>query len=114
MNSRFLSRARKTLGFRLTLWYAAIFIASSVMLFIVSYIFLSASVRDNRKDVQSKLKKYLTIAQRDGLAAVERAAGHRRNTFFVRILGPGNNTVYLSNPQLWDKFDVKPLHDQPA
>jgi signal transduction histidine kinase len=108
------SRVRKTLAFRLALWYSAIFIVSSVILFIVSYLFLSASVRDNQKDVQSKLRKYLSLAQRGGIPAVERAAGDRRNTFFVRIVDLGNQTVFLSNPQLWEKFDVKPLHDQPA
>jgi signal transduction histidine kinase len=114
MRLRSLSRVRNTLGFRLTLWYSAIFIVSSVILFAVAYIFLTASVRDNQKDVQSKLRKYLSVAQRGGIPAVERAAGDRRNTFFVRIVDPGNQTVFLSNPQLWDKFDVKPLHDQPA
>jgi signal transduction histidine kinase len=114
MRFRSLSRVRNTLGFRLTLWYSAIFIVSSVILFVVAYIFLTASVRDNQKDVQSKLRKYLSLAQRGGIPAVERAAGDQRNTFFVRIVDPGNQTVFLSNPQLWEKFDVKPLHDQPA
>jgi signal transduction histidine kinase len=114
MRLRFPSGVRKTLGFRLTLWYSAIFIVSSVILFVVTYILLSVSVRDNQKDVQSKLRKYLSLAQRGGISAVERAAGDRRNTFFVRIVDPGNQTVFLSNPQLWEKFDVKPLHDQPA
>ena len=114
MPFKFPSGVRKTLGFRLSLWYSAIFIVSSLILFIVSYLFLHASVRDNRKEVQSKLRKYVSLAQRGGIPAIEKTAGDARNTFFVRIIGPGNQTVFSSNPQLWDRFDVKPRQDQPA
>lgn len=114
MRLRLPSRVRKTLGFRLTLWYSAIFIVSSLMLFVVSYIFLTASVRDNREEVQSKIRKYLTLADRGGLAAIERAAGSARNTFFVRVLDPKHKTVFLTDSKLWEKFDVKSLQDQPA
>jgi signal transduction histidine kinase len=114
MRLRFPSGFSKTLGFRLTLWYAAIFIASSVILFAVSYMFLHVSVRDNRREVESKLKKYVTLYERGGIAALRQAADDPRNSFFVRIVGPGNKTVFLSNPALWEKFDVQPRQDQPA
>jgi signal transduction histidine kinase len=113
MRSKFLSRARKTLGFRLTLWYAAIFIASSAILFIVSYIYLSSSLRDNQKVVQSRLKKYVSLAQRGGVPAVARAANDWRNGFFVRVVGPENKTVFMSSSQFWEKFDLKALQDRP-
>ena len=48
MPLRLLDRARKKLGVRLTLWYSTIFILSSVILFIVSYVFLSTHIKDNR------------------------------------------------------------------
>jgi signal transduction histidine kinase len=113
MRLRFLSRARKTLGFRLTLWYAAIFIVSSVILFIVSYIYLSSSLRDNQKIVQSRLKKYVSLAQKGGIPAVTLAASDWRNGFFVRVVGPENKTVFMSSSQLWEKFDLKALQDRP-
>ena len=114
MRSKFPDRLRKTFAFRLTLWYSAIFIVSSVMLFIVSYLFLSASVRDNQKVIQSKLKKYVSLAQKGGVPAVARAASDWRNKFFVRIVAPGNRTVFLSRPQIWEKFDLKAVQDRPV
>lgn len=114
MRLRLPSGIGKTLGFRLTLWYSAIFIASSVILFGLSYVFLTMSVRDNRKEVQSKLRKYLTLSERGGLPAVQWAAADPRNTFFIRIVGPGNRTVFLSNPVMWEKFDVRAIQSQPA
>ena len=114
MRLRFPSGFSKTLGFRLTLWYAAIFIVSSMILFAVSYMFLYVSVRDNRHEVELKLRKYVSLYQRGGVAAVRQAADDGRNTFFVRILGPSDHTVFLSNPELWKKFDVTPRQDQPA
>jgi signal transduction histidine kinase len=104
----------KTLGFRLTLWYAAIFIVSSVILFAVSYFFLTLSVRDNRREIESKLRKYVSLYERGGVAAVRKAADDARNAYFVRVLGPGDNTVFFTNSALWKKFDVKPSQQQPA
>ena len=114
MRLRLPSGFSKTLGFRLTLWYAAIFIVSSVILFAVSYVYLYVSVRDNRREVESKLRKYVSLYQRGGVAAVRKAADDGRNTFFVRVVGPGDNTVFLSHPALWEKFDVNPRQGQPA
>jgi signal transduction histidine kinase len=112
-----LSDLRKTLAFRMTLWYSAIFILSSLILFIVSYIFLSAAIRDNRKVIHSKLVHYLFLAERGGIQAIEKAATDfrrsPRNAFFVRVVGPNNKTVFVNTPHLWEKFDLKPLEDRP-
>jgi signal transduction histidine kinase len=118
MRSKFLSHARKSFVFRLTLWYSAIFILSSLILFIVSYIFLSSSVRDNREAIRSKLQSYLSLAQDGGFQAIEKAAGDggrisRQQAFFVHVVGPENKTVFLSNPELWQRFDLQPLEDRP-
>ncbi len=119
MRLRFPSHVRKTLGFRLTLWYSAIFISSSLVLLVISYIFLSSSVRDNRKVIQSRLSHYLSVAQKGGIEALEKAAissrrSSQRRAFYVRVVGPNNETVFLNEPQLWANFDLKPVEDRPA
>ena len=118
MPLKLLNRARKKLGVRLTLWYSTIFILSSVILFIVSYVFLSSSLEDNREAVQLKLEEYLSLGQEGGIAAIQKAVGDDRdgspNTHvFVRILDSEHKIVFSSSPQLWDRFDVKPLQDRP-
>jgi signal transduction histidine kinase len=113
-----LNRARKKLGVRLTLWYSTIFILSSVILFIVSYVFLSSSLEDTREAVQLKLREYLSLAEEGGVRAIQEAIGDdrdasRHNSFFVRILDSEDKIVFSSSPQLWERFDLKPLQDRP-
>lgn len=45
MSLKVLNRVRRTMGLRLTLWYSAIFILSSVVLFVIIYFSLSASLQ---------------------------------------------------------------------
>ena len=113
-----LSRGGKRLGVRLTLWYSTIFILSSVILFIVSYVFLSTYIQDNREDVELKLKEFLSLGQEGGIAAIQKAIEDSGETsdskhFFVRILDLAGEIVFSSRPQLWEKFDLKPLEDRP-
>jgi signal transduction histidine kinase len=118
MPLKLLSRGRKKLGVRLTLWYSTIFILSSLILFIVSYVFLSTYIKDNRDDVELKLKEYLSLSQEGGVAAIERAVGddqegNQSTRFFVRILGLADKVVFSSRPELWERFDLKPHRDRP-
>jgi signal transduction histidine kinase len=117
MRSRPRSRFYKTLGFRLSLWYSAIFILSFLTLSIVSYLFVFSSIEDNRPAIAAKLSEYATIAERDGIQAVEDASRtpqhpSRRSTFFIRVVNPNNLTLFLSNPPLWEKFDLTHPSDQ--
>jgi len=118
MSLKLLSRGRKKLGVRLTLWYSTFFILSSLILFVVSYVFLSTHIQDNREDVELKLKEYLSLGQEGGISVIQKAIADGQeaspNThFFVRILGLAGEIVFSSSPQLWERFDLKPLQDRP-
>ena len=107
----FRKRFHKTLGFRLTFWYSAIFIVSSLTLSIVSFAFVFSTMRDNRKAIQVQLAEYRSIAEAGGVQALEKIISQqrkpsRRTTFFVRVIAPANKTVLLSNPRLWEEFDL--------
>ena len=98
-----LNRGRKKLGVRLTLWYSTIFILSSLVLIIVSYVFLSRHIQDNREDVELKLKEYLSLGREGGIAAIQKAIEDSRETgdsthFFVRILDLADEIVFLESP----------------
>jgi len=102
-------RIWKTLGFRLTLWYAAVFILSSVLLFIVVYfMFYSALRQRDRQLIQGKISEYSLREKTDGLEALlgefrgEHASGELL-TFFVRVVDPQNHTVLLNIPRGWRK-----------
>jgi signal transduction histidine kinase len=118
MRLKMIDRAHKSLGFRLAAWYSVSLILSSLAVAIISYFFLSSSLRDNRKLIELKLKHYLSLAEQGGIQAIQKAAGSQRNpnrrtSFFVRVVDSSDRTVFLSHPQLWENFDLKPLQDRP-
>src|SRR5215510_10272953 len=118
MPLKLLNRARKKLGVRLTLWYSTIFILSSVILFIVAYVFLSSSLEEHREAVELKLKEYLSLAEEGGVSAIQTAVDEDQDDyesthFFVRILGLADEVVFTSRPELWEKFNVRPHQDRP-
>ncbi|MGH7870583.1 MAG: sensor histidine kinase [Candidatus Binatia bacterium] len=110
MRLRFPKHFHKKLSVRLTLWYSVIFILSSLTFSIISYVFVF-SVGDNRGAIQATLSQYKPAAEDGGIEAVEALTGRqrkpsRRNSFFIRLVGPSDEILFLSNPQLWKKFDL--------
>src|SRR5215831_1105533 len=118
MPSKFLNLARKSYGFRLVVWYFVIFVIGFLSVSIVSYLFLSSSLRDNRKAIQTKLEELISLGQRSGVDAIKHAADgqtpSRRTAFFVRILNRENQLVFLNLPRLWTKFDVASVVIRPV
>lgn len=119
MRSKFLDRMRRSLGFRLAVWYFVIFVLSSLAVSIVSYVFLSSSLQDNRKAIQAKMQELAVVAETAGVEGIEQAAEirqrpSRRTAFFVRIVNPEGRGVFVNNPRLWEKFDIDSFLDRPA
>jgi len=106
-----LDRWRKKLGFKLTFWYAAIFVVSFVGLAVLSYVYLATSVRDNHKVIEARMESLRALERAEGIAAVERRVGAGRavnqfKAFFVRVIDPKNEAVFISRPRLWGEFDL--------
>jgi signal transduction histidine kinase len=104
---------RNALGIRLTLWYSTIFVISSLIVFLVSYLFLSSSLKSNRRAIELKLNQYASRFQARGLPAQKTTVSDAkraslRRAYFVRVIGPGNETLFLNHPNLWQKFELKP------
>ncbi len=119
MRSKLLDRMRRSLGFRLAVWYFTIFVLSSLAVSIVSYVFLSSSLQDNRKAIQAKVRQLTALAETAGVKGIEEAAEihrkpSRRTAFFVRVVNPEGRIVFINNPRLWRKFDVESFLDRPA
>jgi signal transduction histidine kinase len=115
MSLKSLERLRRTIGFRLTLWYAAIFILSSLALFILAYFFLASSLRQKDHElILSRLREVEAEYLTDGLKGIRREirvdqeAG-KPNDFFIRLAGPANGTIFLNLPDHWGGFSLKPL-----
>jgi len=110
-----LSRIRKTITFRLILWYSAFFILSISFLFLLAYFLLSSSVRrKDREETHQKLGEYAAQYQAGGIDALKNEVGlegrsARENPFFVRVVGPQNTTVFLNAPEHWKGLDLARL-----
>lgn len=95
------------LGHRLSLWYAAIFAASVVVLFGVSYLLLARAVAEKDAEIlASRLQEYGTLYRAGGIRALQRAVeAEKGNTggtpLFVRLLVRGNVATFASVPDAW-------------
>lgn len=115
MSLRLLSRVRRSIGFRLTLWYSAIFILSAVALFVIAYFFLSASLRQKDQEmIRGRINELQAQYRAGGIIALrnelkfERYAG-KVNIFFIRLAGPSNGMIFLSLPDDWADFNLRLL-----
>lgn len=110
-----LRNIRKTVGFRLTLWYSAIFILSSLILFGFAYLFLSSSLKQHDQEmIRLKLKELSGLYETSGMQDLEREVTiekkfAKKDPFFVRVAGRKNKTLFLNIPYQWAEFDMKKL-----
>src|SRR2546422_10728207 len=110
-----LSHIRKTITFRLILWYSAFFILSTSFLFLLAYFLLSSSVRQkDREETHQKLGEYAAQYQTGGIEALKKEVGleggsGKENPLFVRVVGPQNTTVFLNAAEHWKEFDLTQL-----
>jgi signal transduction histidine kinase len=118
MSLEVLNRVRRTIGFRLTLWYSTVFILSAANLFAITYFFLSASLRQKDQDmIRGRLNELQAQYRAGGIIALrndlkfDRYAG-KPNIFFVRVAGPNNRTIFLSIPDDWADYNLRPMEGQ--
>src|SRR5713226_2046256 len=110
-----LSHIRKTITFRLILWYSAFFILSTSFLFLLAYFLLSSSVRQkDREETHQKLGEYAAQYQTGGIEALKKEVSlegrsGKEDPLFVRLVGPQNTTVFLNAPEHWKNFDLTQL-----
>ena len=108
MSLKLLNRWARTLTFQLSVWYLLIFSASVAVLYFFVYLLISTAVeRKDREVIESRLKEYATVYRAGGVPALRRVAaqeGQRQKSFFVRVLNPFNNVVFIAVPEDWIEF----------
>jgi signal transduction histidine kinase len=119
MFSRWTERLRHALSFRLALWYAVVFVASSTALIAITYLLLAASLRRyDREMIQTTLVQYATAYARGGVVGLDREirtsrVGAAPGPFFVRTIGAQRDVIFLSMPEAWRRFDLSQLGTPP-
>ena len=89
---------------------------SSLALFALAYVLLSSSLEQKDKElIESQVKLYASRYESEGLPGLieEVEAGHKE-LLYVRVAGPGNNTVFQNVPLDWGDFDPKQLETMPV
>ena len=114
MFSRWHERLRHTLGFRIALWYAAVFVGSSLALIGITYVLLGASLRQyDRELIGRSLLQYANAYARGGRAALAREIARTqaadRGPLFVRALDARQELIFTSVPEPWAQFDLTQL-----
>ena len=103
---------RHTLAFRLTLWYAGLFMLTSCVAFIFFYFLITSVIRDRTdQDLLSEARTLSSIFKVQGINAVRRniifeaqAAGEKK--IFFRLLSLGGQEFSSSNMSYWRDIGV--------
>ena len=115
MSSNLLKRLGRTFSVRLSLWYTSIFTLSAAVLFLLVYLLLASALqRKDREVIESHLKEYAAIYQSGGTAALRSwisrsGEAQKDKSFFVRLVGPFNNVLFLTAPEDWIQFEPPTL-----
>src|SRR5229473_895548 len=117
LSPKHLVSLRKTITFRLILWYSAFFIVSTSFLFLLAYFLLSSSVRrKDREETHQKLGEYAEQYKTGGLDALKKevsleGGSVKEDPLFVRVLGRHNTPVFLNAPEHWKDYDLTQLYN---
>jgi signal transduction histidine kinase len=107
MSLRWIERLWHSFTFRLSLWYAATFTFSAIVLFALLYFLLTSFFeRSERELIQERLKECAAIYESGGLRALQDTVNQRQfseseGPFFVEVAGPVGNVMFLHAPTEW-------------
>jgi signal transduction histidine kinase len=91
----------------LTLWYATLFVAGSLVIVLLTYV-LTANLLEQRDQqiIRAKVGEYAEVYARGGLAALAGTAQAEQRTaperLFIRVIDRGAEAVVLSDREGWD------------
>jgi heavy metal sensor kinase len=104
---------RHTLAFRLTLWYAGVFLVSSCVAFLFFYLLITAVIQDRTdQDLLEEARALTSIRKARGIEAAQRqavleaqAAGEKK--IFFRFLYPTGIVFSSSNMSYWRDIGIE-------
>ena len=115
MFSEKIKQLRKTVGFRLIIWYSGLFIFGALLFFSFSYLLLSSSLeKKDRESIEERLLELESIYRSEGIDSLERDVSQekkfvRKISFFIRLTGGDDDKQLLVFPYQWAEFDIKEL-----
>ena len=112
MSSRRLLSIHRTLAFRLTLWYAGIFLFSAAVAFGFSYYLITTTLRGRTdQDLLAEVRSFSSVMVLQGVEAVKRqaliesqAAGEKK--IFIQLLYPDGRLFSSSNMSYFHNIPI--------
>ena len=111
---------RRLLGLRLSIWYATVFIISTVVLVTLTYALLASALAQRDHDIiRATLREYASRYELGGLGALQRAVELEQRTgdqerLFVRVVGRNAEATFVRTPQDWRGYALEDLDDGSA
>lgn len=104
-----LNPLRRSIGVRLSLWYALIFTVSSGALCLFAYYLLAAALESKDREVlAAQLKEVATVYEAEGAAGLRAwmrgQSQSVQQTMFLRLVNRLNQVTFLSAPEDWVSF----------
>ncbi|HTM24550.1 MAG TPA: HAMP domain-containing sensor histidine kinase [Vicinamibacterales bacterium] len=112
-----MSTFRRLLGLRLSVWYATVFVISTVVLVGLGYALMSSSLAQRDHDIiRATLREYASRYELGGLPALQRSVELEERTgseerLFVRVLGPDADALFVRMPPGWRGYAFEDLGD---
>jgi len=103
---------RRTLAFRLTVWYGAIFTASSLLAFLFFYLQIASILRERTdEDLLDDVKEFSALLAAKGIDEVKQtmileAKTDGEKDVFYRLLSPDGKELGSSELFFWGRLDV--------
>lgn len=117
MSLKNLKRIHRTIGFRITLWYLAIFSLSFLALFSILYMYISSSlIVEDHHMISSKLGELASIYKNKGIEGmreeieIERRSGQRER-YYVKVNDRQGRTLFLNQPLELKRLEVKNINE---
>jgi signal transduction histidine kinase len=107
MSSRLLSAAARTIGVRLTIWYAALFLAGTTLLLSLAYLLVATSLAaGDREAVREEAQELAAEYRAGGVEGIARfLEAHERagfvEPFHVRVIGRDGVVHYVKPGDRW-------------
>ena len=107
-----INRLRHALAFRLTLWYAALFVLSATVVFVLFYLLITSMIRQRVDDnLLNQYNEFAAVYTLQGIGMLQRAASLQAQTvgekkMFYRLFYPSGVVFSASNLTYWKDIGI--------
>lgn len=114
MSSKRSDKVGLTFSLKLSLLYALFFVISSLGLFVVAYYLIEGLIEQREREIiRDRIQEYRAWYEEGGMRALkarfDEQSDTTRDIFFVRVVSPLNNVLFVSIPEGFEGLDASQL-----